>query len=220
MIEALLTRKRTLKKVADTAAPGAVPAVAVNMANFLANRRRQVPPPSVPRMDVVEAFLANEPIEAILVTVAGPAVEEPIQAPDGPIPSALGHPLGSNIQHILKEIDMESEESVGMVDHHSGPLNAAIEKAPQKPMSPIPEVGASSRAATSKRSRDPIFDEADRAFVLKRPRASEASESESLVEIQPERANWKIRGKLAKLGGDLKGNPFKAILDLIDHDKL
>jgi hypothetical protein len=25
---------------------------------------------------------------------------------------------------------------------------------------------------------------------------------------------------LAKLGGDLKGNPFKAVLDLIDHDKL
>jgi hypothetical protein len=26
--------------------------------------------------------------------------------------------------------------------------------------------------------------------------------------------------KLAKLGGDLKGNPFKAIVDLVDHEKL
>ena len=77
VIEALLMWKRTLKKVVDAAAPRAVPAAAVNMANFLANRRRQVPP-SVPRMDAIEAFLANEPVEALLVTVAGLAVEEPI----------------------------------------------------------------------------------------------------------------------------------------------
>ena len=115
---------------------------------------------------------------------------------------------------------MESKESMGMVDHHSGPLNAAVEKAPRRLMSPIPEVGASSRAATSKRSRDSIFGEDDRASVSKRPRASEASESESSEEIQPKGANWKIGGKLAKLDGDLKGNPFKAVLDLIDHDKL
>ena len=130
MIEAPLMRKRTLKKAVDATAPRAVPAAAVNMANFLANRRRHVPPPSVPRMDAVEAFLANEPVEAILVTVTGPALKEPIQVPDSPIPSALGHPLGSNIQHILEEIDMELEESVGMVDHHLGPPNVAVEKAP------------------------------------------------------------------------------------------
>ena len=29
-----------------------------------------------------------------------------------------------------------------------------------------------------------------------------------------------IGGKLAKLGRDLKGNPFKAVVDLIDHEKL
>ena len=63
---------------------------------------------------------------------------------------------------------MESEESMGMVDHHSGPLNATVEKAPQKSMSPIPKVGTSSRAVTPKRSRDPIFDKADRASVSKR----------------------------------------------------
>ena len=165
VIEAPLMRKRTLKKAVDAATLGAVPVAEVNMANFLANRRRQVPHPSVPRMDVVEAFLANEPVEAILVTVARQVVKEPIQAPDGPIPSALGHPLGSNIQHMLEKIDMELKESVRMVDHHSGPPNAAVEKAPRKPMSPIPEVGASSRVATPKRSRDLIFDEANRASV-------------------------------------------------------
>ena len=175
VIEAPLMRKRTLKKVVNFVAPGAIPDAAVTMVNFLANRRRQVPPPSVLRMDVVEAFLANEPVEAIPVTVAGPTVEEPIQAPNGPIPSVLGHPLGSNIRHILEELDMESEESVGMADHHSGPPNAAVKKTPRKPMSPIPEVRASSRAVTPKRPRDPIFYEADRALVLK----SETSESET-----------------------------------------
>ena len=55
---------------------------------------------------------------------------------------------------------------------------------------------------------------------MKRPRASEASKSESLVEIQSEEANWTIGGKLAKLGGDLKGNPFKVVVDMIDHEKL
>jgi hypothetical protein len=29
-----------------------------------------------------------------------------------------------------------------------------------------------------------------------------------------------VRGRLAKLRGDLKGNPFKAVVDLIDHEKL
>ena len=62
--------------------------------------------------------------------------------------------------------------------------------------------------------------EDDRASTSKKPRASETLESESSTEIQPEGANWKVGGKLAKLGGDLKGNPFKAVLDLIDHDKL
>ena len=33
-------------------------------------------------------------------------------------------------------------------------------------------------------------------------------------------ANWTVKGKLARLGGDLKGNPFKAVANLIDHDKL
>ena len=219
VIEAPLPKKIMLRKIADVAVPPAAPA-AVNMANFLANRKRQVPPPSVPRMDAVEAFLANEPMEAISVTVAPPAVEEPIRAPKGPLPPSLGHPLSSNIQHILEEIDIESKESVGMVDHHSGPLNAAVEKAPWRPMSQIPEVGTSPRTANSKRSRDLILGEDNRASVLKKPQASEALESESSTEIQLEGANWKVGRKLAKLGGDLNGNPFKAVLDLINHDKL
>jgi hypothetical protein len=64
----------------------------------------------------------------------------------------------------------------------------------------------------------------DRASVSKRPRASEAPEafeaSESTVEIQPEGANWTFRGRLARLRGDLKGNPFKAVVDLVNHENL
>jgi hypothetical protein len=44
--------------------------------------------------------------------------------------------------------------------------------------------------------------------------------SESTVEIQPEGANWTFRGRLAKLRGDLKGNPFKAMVDMVDHKNL
>ena len=97
VIKAPLVRKRTLKKAADAAIPEAAPATAVNMANFFANRRKQIPLPFVPSMVAVEAFLANEPVEAVPVTVIEPVAEEPIQAPVGPIPSVLCHPLGSNI---------------------------------------------------------------------------------------------------------------------------
>ena len=76
------------------------------------------------------------------MNVVEPAIEEPIQALGDPIPSVLCHPLGSNIQHILEEIDLESEESVGMGNNHSGPLNAAVEKTTQKPLSPIPKARA------------------------------------------------------------------------------
>ena len=38
--------------------------------------------------------------------------------------------------------------------------------------------------------------------------------------VNPASANWTVRGKLAKLGGDLKGNPFQAVVDLIPHEKL
>jgi hypothetical protein len=59
---------------------------------------------------------------------------------------------------------------------------------------------------------------------LKRPRASKAPKaseaSKNTVEIQPEGANWTFRGRLAKLGGDLKGKPFKAVVDLVDHKNL
>jgi hypothetical protein len=47
----------------------------------------------------------------------------------------LNHPLGSNIQHILEDIDLESEDSVGMADDNLGPSTVVAAQTPQKPLS-------------------------------------------------------------------------------------
>jgi hypothetical protein len=49
---------------------------------------------------------------------------------------------------------------------------------------------------------------------------SEASNSESSTITRHSGANWTVGGKLARLGGELKGNPFKAVADLIPHEEL
>jgi hypothetical protein len=213
VIEAPLVKKRKLKKVAkpdiratkpaalviepaakviETAAPAAK---AVNIAFFLVARRKQAPHPSMLRMADVEAFLANEPVLVELVNVVEPVVEGPLRAPEGHIPSVLNHPLGSNIQHILEDLDLKLEESVGMADDNMGPFVSAATKTPQRPLSPILEVGASSRAPTPKRPRSLTHAGVDRASSSKRPWAFETSEafrafdSESSAKIQPEWAN-------------------------------
>ena len=55
----------------------------------------------------------------------------------------LDHPLSSNIQHILEDLDLESEDSVGMQGDNLGHLATYDEVAqvPPKPLSPIPETG-------------------------------------------------------------------------------
>jgi hypothetical protein len=78
-------------RVIETATPMAK---AVNMVGFLAARRKQAPPPSVPRMADVEAFLANEPVLAVLVKVLEMAAEKPLQAPGGPHPFHFKPSLG------------------------------------------------------------------------------------------------------------------------------
>jgi hypothetical protein len=83
VIEAPLVKKRKLRKMVDPTVPvtepatlviepsakvieTAAPAVKVtNVAGFLVAWRKQAPPPSVPRMANIEAFLANEPVLAI-----------------------------------------------------------------------------------------------------------------------------------------------------------
>jgi hypothetical protein len=101
-------RKRKLKKVVESVAPEIEPAAkvieiaaltvkVVNVARFLAAWRKQAPPPSMSHMADVKAFLANELVMAVLVNVLEPTIEEPLRAPEGPFPSMINHPLGSNI---------------------------------------------------------------------------------------------------------------------------
>jgi hypothetical protein len=90
-------------------------------------------------------------------------------------------------------------------------------------LSPIPEVGNSSRAPTPARPRSPTPDGVEKGTESRRLNASEASRassSEDTVEVKPEGANWTVGGRLAKLGGEFKSNPFKAVVDLVDHDGL
>jgi hypothetical protein len=161
VIEAPLAKKRKLRKGAEPTVPATKPAAlviepsaptvkATGVADFLAARRHQAPPPSVPRVKDVAAFLANEPVLAIPVNMVG-LVEKPLQAPKGLTPSMLDYPLGSNIQDILEDLDMGSEDSVGIVDDNLRPSTAAAAKTPRKTLSPILEAEASSRAPTSKR---------------------------------------------------------------------
>jgi hypothetical protein len=180
VIEVPFVKKRKLKKVVEPAAPVVEPVApvvklvavvveAMNVASFLVARRKQIPPPSVPCMADVEAFLANEPVEAVLVNVAELNLEELIQVLGGRIPSILNHLLGLNIQHILEDINMDSEESIKMADDNMGPSTAVATKTPRKPLSPIPEVGATSRDLTPKRPRSLIPIGVDGASGSKRP---------------------------------------------------
>jgi hypothetical protein len=151
VVEAPLLKRKKLKRASEPialkvepavpAAETAAPAVNVmKVVGFLATQRSQTPPPSVPRVEEVAAFLANEPILAIPVNVAG-LVEEPLVVPEGPIPSVLNRQLGSNIQHILEDLEMASEDSVGMADENLGPFVATAEHVPQGPLFTIPEMG-------------------------------------------------------------------------------
>jgi hypothetical protein len=107
VVEAHLIKRKKLKRGSKPTAPEVEPAAPAvetvapavkvpNVAGFLAARRSQAPPPSVPRVEEVVAFLANEPIPAVPVN-AVELVEEPLVAPEGPIPPVLNRQLGSNI---------------------------------------------------------------------------------------------------------------------------
>ena len=91
---------------------------------------------------------------------------------------------------------------------------------PLSPLSPIPEGEAFSRMPTPDHTRGPTSPGVNRASRSKRPRTSETFGYESFDEVHIEKENWLVRGKLARHGGDLKGNPFEVVAELVDHDKL
>ena len=120
VIEAPLAKKRKLTKGVAAVAPEVE---SNRMASFLAIRRKQESKPDVPDVTKVEAFLANKLVEVSPVNTVGPILEEPLQVIGDPIPVLdLDHPLGSNIQHILEDLNLESEDSVGMQSENFGHL--------------------------------------------------------------------------------------------------
>jgi hypothetical protein len=115
---------------------------------------------------------------------------------------------------------MMSEDSVGIADDNMGASPKVATRVLERTLSPIPEAGNSSKAPTPKRPQSLTPAGIEKEMESRRSKASEALSSESTVEIQPEGANWTVGGKLAKLGGDFKGIPFKAVVDLVDHEGL
>jgi hypothetical protein len=95
--------------------------------------------------------------------------------------------------------------------------NDEAAKVTTKPLSPILEAGVSSKGLTSKRPQSLTPIGVDRASGSERSCTFEASEFESSTKVQVEGTDWKVREKLARLKGDLKGKPFKAVVDLIPH---
>jgi hypothetical protein len=99
---------------------------------------------------------------------------------------------------MLNDIDVESEDFVGMADDNMGPSPLAATRVPRKVLSPIPEAGKSSRAPTLKRPRSLTPAEVEKEIGSSRSRAFEAPEAsgfESTTEIQR-------RGQTGSSGGD------------------
>jgi hypothetical protein len=98
VVEAPLVKKRRLTKVVELEVPMAKPDALVlgevNVAGFLAARRRKVLLPPVLSLAEVEAFIANELVLVVPVAVPKPIEEEPLQAPEG---SILLFPLWARI---------------------------------------------------------------------------------------------------------------------------
>jgi hypothetical protein len=190
--------------------------VAVDVAKFLASWRKKVVLPPVLPLVKVEKFIANEPVLAVPVMVAKVVDEEPLRVPEGSIP-ILSQPLGSNIQHILEEIEMMLDDSVGIAGDNMGASPKAVAGVLGRTLSPILETGNSSRALTPERPQSPTPAGVEKEMESRRSKASEASEassSKSTVEIQPERANWTVGGNWLSSEGTLRATPSRLWLTL------
>ncbi|KAE8037903.1 hypothetical protein FH972_010456 [Carpinus fangiana] len=104
-------KKRRLVKVSDREAQAEK-----GKAGFVAFPAAQRKPghwPMIRPVAAYQAFLANEPIavKPLAVVLLHPISATPATAT--PIDSMSQRPSGPNIQHILKEIETDSEDSVG-----------------------------------------------------------------------------------------------------------
>jgi hypothetical protein len=215
VVEAPLVKKRRLTKAVGTDVPAAETGPPIDevadVAGFLASQRKKAMPSLVPPIVEVEKFIANEPILAVPVAVAKVPEEEPLRVPEGSIP-VLSQPLGLNIWHILEDIEMMSDDSVGLAGDNIGASPKAAEGVPGRALSPIPEVGNSSRAPTLMRPRSLTPKGVEKGTESRRSNTSEASgasSSESTIEIKPEGSNWTVGGSWLNLEGILNVTPSR-----------
>jgi hypothetical protein len=97
VIEAPLVKKRKLTKAVEATI---LEDDAMNIASFLAARRKQMPKPFVPCIADVKAFLANEPVEASSVNAAEPILVEPLAtSARGSYPNIINFGSSPGIQH-------------------------------------------------------------------------------------------------------------------------
>ena len=166
-----------------------------------------------------EAFLINKPIVAKPLTVA------PLD-PDGDAPATVIHiesesfkPLGSNIQHILDEIDQELElDSLVHMDCSKVRVQTTTVEDEERPrvLSLVAEEEATSWAsilATVKRA--PVV---EASHGGSRQDKTSSSWGDSLV--KPSSLEWTIGGPLARFGGELRAKPFQALMELIPQESL
>jgi hypothetical protein len=143
---------------------------AMNVAGFLASRRKKVVLLLVPPLAEVEKFIANEPVLAVPVAVAKVADDKPLRVPEGSIP-ILSQPLGSKMAHSRENrhdvggFGGDSRRQYGSIPQSSGGVLG-------KTLSPIPETGNSSRAPTPKRPRSPTPARVKKEMELRRSQAS------------------------------------------------
>jgi hypothetical protein len=189
---------------------------AVDVAKFLASWRKKVVLPPVLPLVEVEKFIANEPVLAVPVVVAKVADEEPLRVPEGSIP-ILSQPLGSNIQHILEEIEMMSDDSVGIAGDNMGVSPKAATGVLGRTLSPILETGNSSRALTPKRPQSLTPAGVEKEMESRRSKASEAFE----VRAPRARSKYNRRGPTGLLEeswlsseGTLRATPSRPWLTL------
>ena len=186
------------------------------MVNFLGARRRTGPKPVVKSVAEAEAFLANEPVPVQPLNMVPLISEGAALRTIIPMEFVYFIPLSSSINTILSDIDIEtlSEGLIGMeCDKVGRPI--AMEKVIEET---VPWVPTHVRFRTLTPTKVPTLNPT--LAGVREGSAAGVPPSNDFSMIRPAEVSWIVSGDLARFGGDLKGNPFQALVDLIPHESL
>jgi hypothetical protein len=121
-----------------------------------------------------------------------------------------------NIQHILEDIKMESEDSV-VGGPYQTEAHVLMQEKETRPWALSPIATARSRAPS------PHAEAGSRASSLiakARDADLEDKASSTYTSVKPSDMDWTVGKPLSKLGGKLKMNLFQALVDIIPHETL